>query len=133
MMTENSMSAPEINRRRFLANTAMVGAAVPVAVPVAAAVHDPLLEAISQYRAGIKAFAAIPDDVLTKENERLYVEATYLPSFKAIAYGNLEASSMAGVREAIRIALEDDAINDSLAEGALKSALAYLDREGDDA
>lgn len=40
MMTENSTAAPEINRRRFLLNTATAGAALALAAPAVAAEQE---------------------------------------------------------------------------------------------
>jgi hypothetical protein len=113
-----------ITRRTIMKAAVLSG--IPAGA-VTAVTDDPLLDAVNAYRAGIKAFAALPAELLTKENEQQYAEATYDPAFRAITYGDLEARSIAGVREAIRLALEEDAIDDRLAEGALRSALAYLD------
>ncbi|MHB2265686.1 hypothetical protein [Aliihoeflea sp. PC F10.4] len=88
---------------------------------------DPLLNLITEYRKQSAVFAAIPDDVLTKQNEPEFVASTYGPSMCLLADEAPEATSLAGVREAIRLAFDEDAFVCRLSENALRSALAYLD------
>ncbi|SFJ57249.1 hypothetical protein [Aerobium aerolatum] len=91
---------------------------------------DPMLEAINAYRAGRKAFLAVHDNALVgQEVEDEVAATTYGPAHDAILHNTPETKSLAGVREAIRLAFEEDGFIDRIAENALRSALAYLDRE----
>ena len=93
---------------------------------------DPMLEAIKAFRVGHAAFMAIPIEQITKENEEDLARATYLPAQDAIlrnAPDTPKVTSIAGVREAIRLTFETEALIDCMAENALREALEYLDRE----
>lgn len=90
---------------------------------------DPMLETITEYRRQVAVFAAIPDEVLTKDSEPAYVAATYEPTMDRLLNETPETTSIAGVREAIRLAFEESAFLCTLSEKCLRSALAYLDRE----
>lgn len=104
----------------------------PMASSVAAEPADPMLEAIKAYRAGYAAFMTIPESQITKDNEDDLVAATYGPPQDAIlrnAPHTPKVASIAGVREAIRLTFEENALIDCLAENALREALAYLDAQ----
>ena len=120
----------KITRRAALAAIPACGLA-PI-VPAMAELVDPMLEAIKDYRAGYAAFMAIPSEQITGDNEDALVAATYGPPQSAIllnAPHTPKVTSIAGVREAIRLTFEENALIDCLAENALREALAYLDRE----
>lgn len=124
---------PAINRRRMLTAIVTVPACGMVAGvhAAAAAAHDPLVEAINAYRIGKQAFADLPNSLFTSmEAEDRLVAETYGPAqdlFLRDAAHAPKATSLAGVREAIRLAFEEGALVDCMAETALRSALAYLD------
>lgn len=96
-------------------------------VPAMAEPVDLMFETISEYRKQTAVFAAIPDSVLTKASEPAYVAATYEPSLIELLDNTPETTSLAGVREAIRLAFAEDAFCCTLSENVLRSALAYLD------
>lgn len=96
---------------------------------VTAAPIDPMLETITEYRRQVAVFAAIPDEALTKDSEQEYVAATYEPMMRVLLDETPETTSIAGVREAIRLAFVENAFLCRLSENCLRSALAYLDRE----
>lgn len=90
---------------------------------------DPMLDTISEYRRQVAVFAAIPDEALTKDSEPAHVAATYEPAMRVLMDDTPETTSIAGVREAIRLAFEESAFLCKLSEKCLRSALAYLDSE----
>lgn len=89
---------------------------------------DPLLSAIEAYRAGLKALneLEIGDNISLAEETALF-DAAYGKQKSLLIEAAPTATSIAGVREAIRLAFDEDAICDQVAEGALRAALAYLD------
>lgn len=100
-------------------------------IPATAEAADPMLEAITAYRAGHAAFMAIPIEQITTDNEDDLAWATYMPAQETIlrnAPHTPKVTSIAGVREAIRLTFEIEALIDCMAENALRSALEYLDR-----
>ncbi|OYR13058.1 twin-arginine translocation signal domain-containing protein [Brucella thiophenivorans] len=120
-----------INRRSFLSAAPCVGAALAFGSIAAVPVPDPMLELIQAYRAGKIAFNDIPDHLIpTVEDENRAIDETYGPYMEAIlrnGENTPETTSIAGVREAIRLALEEDTIIDCMSENALRSALRYLE------
>lgn len=92
---------------------------------------DPLLAAINAYRAGRQAFDDLDESAFTaggREAEDRLVATTYGPPQDVLLNDAPQASSLAGVREAIRLAFEEEeAFDNRLVENALRSALAYLD------
>ncbi|MDH0125762.1 hypothetical protein N7376_17290 [Brucella intermedia GD04153] len=92
---------------------------------------DPMFELIKAYRAGRDAFNDIPVHLIpTVEDENRAVEETYGPYMEAIlrnGENTPKTTSIAGVREAIRLALEEDTVIDCMSENALRSALRYLE------
>lgn len=111
-----------MNRRTFFGAAALALTPLPVL-----AMKDPLLDTIKEYREQLAAFNAIPIENLTKEAEHEYAEATYEPSFDRLMNDTPETTSLDGVREAIRLAFEEDAFCCRISENALRSALAYLE------
>ncbi len=87
---------------------------------------DPMTEAIKAYRDGVKKFADLPD---SREDESANVEATYGPIQTALTDNPPEVTSIEGVRDAIRLAFDEEAFCCRMSEAVLKSALAFLDRE----
>lgn len=120
-----------INRRSFLSVAPYAGAALALGPMATVPMSDPLFEAIKGYRAGKQAFNEIPDYLIpTSEDENRAVDQTYGPYMEAILRNGddtPETTSIAGVREAIRLALEEDTIIDCMSENALRSALRYLE------
>jgi hypothetical protein len=89
---------------------------------------DPLLSAIEAYRAKVSLLAETDTShcaSIDEENEAFY--AIYGAEQDVLTEAAPMPTSIAGVREAIRLALEEDAICDRVAEGPLRAALAYLD------
>jgi hypothetical protein len=117
----------KMTRRSLLSAIPAVGL-VPI-IPAIAAPVDPLLDLITEYRQQVAVFAAIPDDDLTKDSEPEYVAATYEPSMNDLLYRTPQTRSLAGVREAIRLAFTESGFCCILSENVLRSALAYLDGE----
>lgn len=117
----------KITRRAALASIPAMGTAA--IVPAMSEPVDPMLAMITEYRKQVAAFAAIPDDVLTKDSEPGYVASTYEPAMLVLMNETPETTSIAGVREAIRLAFEENAFLCTLSEKCLRSALAYLDQE----
>lgn len=89
---------------------------------------DPLQKAIEAYRAGLKRLndLEISEDITLAEENALF-EAAYGKEKAVLMEAAPAATSLAGVREAIRLVFDEDAIDDMVAEGALRAALAYLD------
>ncbi|MER9298770.1 hypothetical protein NKI38_20085 [Mesorhizobium sp. M0621] len=127
-----AMPATNLNRRLLLGG--LTAAAALAATPMAhAGVNkrqaDPLAEAIAKYRAGMVAFAAIPSDDITFENEEAHVMATYGPAHDRLWSNCPPAISLRGVAEAIRFTIESQSICCSSSENTLEAALAFLERE----
>ncbi|PBB77894.1 hypothetical protein CK218_27720 [Mesorhizobium sp. WSM3879] len=109
----------------------MAGAtALPVALAATATISDPLADLIAEYYAKSDEFAAIPDEMLTRENEEDFVMATYGPAADRLWKDCPPATSLRGVAEAIRYALGEKCMVSVSAENTLQAALAFLDREG---
>lgn len=89
---------------------------------------DPLFAAIQAYRAAVVALNAldIPDGMPIEKEEALNASVYDGPK-NVLIEAAPAATSIAGVREAIRLAFDEDSICDMVAEGALRAALAYLD------
>lgn len=88
---------------------------------------DPLLTAITNYRNGCVTLNSIPFEFITKDNENDIFDAIYRPHVDALIGDAPAATTLAGVREAIQLVFDEDAIDDMIAEGALRAALAYFD------
>lgn len=95
--------------------------------PAPAPSEDPLLAAITDYRAGLKALneLEVGDDV-SLEDENALFDAAYGKQKAILIEAAPVATSIAGVREAIQLAFDEEAIDDQVAEGALRAALEYL-------
>lgn len=117
----------KITRRTIM--KAAVFAGIP-AGGVTAFVHDPLADAICNYREEAEEFNAIPIDQITMENEEGLVSQTYGPYADILWRNPPEATTLRGVTEAIRYAVDSVEICDGSVKPVLRSALAYLDKEG---
>lgn len=117
-------------RRSILKSIPSVGLAALVPVALVGVVHDPMLNAIEAYRRGVAEFAAIPKGTITLENEEELTHVTFGHAQDLIMdnVNTPKVTSLHGVREAIRLAFEIDAIDDCLAQNALSAALDYLDQ-----
>lgn len=113
-----------ITRRTIM--KAAVFAGIP-AGGVTAFVHDPLADAIVAYREKAAEFNAIPVDEITMENEEDKVRQTYGPFFDVLAHETPAATSLCGVKEAIRYALDEGDVCNGISVQVLRSALAFLD------
>ena len=121
-----------ITRRAALGAIASVPAiagatALPVALAATETVSDPLADLIAEYRAKTAEFEAIPYEVLTRENEDALVEATYGPTARTLWRNPPMPSSLRGVAEAMRLAIEEKAFCDHAVEALIALSLAYLD------
>jgi len=121
--------AIDSTRRQVLKTIPACGLAAIVPAVAIAEVADPLADVINAYRQGISEFNLIPVELITRENEEAFVMATYGPASDQLFEGAPPATSLRGVREAIRYSLEQDALLDDSAENALRSALTYLDAQ----
>lgn len=125
---------PKINRRRFLRNTTLAGAAVVVAAPATASAtpdHDQLIDAINAYRRGIadfNAFARLNDD---DEALDTYAEASYMPPMERLIGWTEPAQTKAGAIEALRFAASETLMFEAspMVQPLLAAALAYFERE----
>lgn len=88
---------------------------------------DPLLDLINSYKSGVAAWNAIPDGMITKDNEGELTRATYGEFQDALCEAAPAATSLAGVRAALQFAIDEDGFCDTIAEGVVRAALAYLD------
>lgn len=113
-----------MDRRAFIKG-AVIAASAPASIGIVA--YDPLVTTIRQYRAGMAAFDAIPDDYLTPQEEEELTQATYGPAQDLLMRNVLPTTSLAGVREALRLALDEHGFCCSIAENAVRSALTYLE------
>jgi hypothetical protein len=124
---------PESNRRHFLLNTAIIGAAVAVAVPAAAgarSIHDPLLDAIETYRRGIADFnakAPMGDDDLFDA----YADISWKPAMRRLEEWTEPARTLRGAIEAVRFAYEETTTFEAspMVQPVLAAAIAYFERE----
>ncbi|TIV71514.1 MAG: hypothetical protein E5V89_09785 [Mesorhizobium sp.] len=129
-----ALPAANMTRRAALGALASLPAvagatALPVALEASTTISDPLADAINAYYTGMAYFAAIPSELIDRENEEDFVQATYGPAFDRLWKDCPPATSLHGVAEAIRYALGSDSITSGSAENTLQAALAYLDRE----
>ncbi|MER9330226.1 hypothetical protein [Mesorhizobium sp. M0488] len=119
-----------IDRRGLLVGLASLPAiAGAVALSPPASASDPLADTLAEYYAKISEFMAIPTDEITMENEGTLVAATYGPVVEKLWHATPPTTSIRGVTEAIRYAVEQDCIIDYMAAAMLVSALAFLDQE----
>ncbi|RWN06685.1 MAG: hypothetical protein EOR88_31835 [Mesorhizobium sp.] len=108
---------------------AMAGAtALPVAL-AAATVPDPLADLLTELYVKRAEFDAIPAELVTFENEDHLVEATYGPANDRLWHHTPEPTTLRGVAEAMRYAIQEEAFLDRVAESVVKAALAFLDRQ----
>ncbi|RWI90613.1 hypothetical protein [Mesorhizobium sp.] len=108
----------------------MAGAtALPVALAATATISDPLADLIAELYVKRAEFDAIPAELVTFENEDDLVEATYGPANDCLWHHTPEPTTLRGVAEAMRYAIEEEAFLDRVAESVVKAALAFLDRE----
>lgn len=97
-------------------------AAVCAAPPVSA--HDPLLEAIEEYRAGLAAYDAADELEDGTPEAEAFIAATWGKLYFA---ETLPApTTSAGAAAAIQCALDEDALIDDVVERLLRAVLAYL-------
>jgi hypothetical protein len=111
-----------------MTTTALVATiAAPPAVAMLAAPHDPLLEAINEYRAGLAVYNA--SDV---EDETPEADALVASTWGKLYFAEVPppATTQAGAVAALRCALDENALIDDFAERLLRAALAYFDAEG---
>lgn len=122
-----------ISRRSILGGLA--ASAVPVVTTHANAglsVNDPLLDAISAYRAGMAAYSA-REEFSTFEEEDAAIAETYGPPFKVLDDWDQPAQSLSAVREALRLVVDEQLLASGMSEGLVIAALAYLDQTGGEA
>lgn len=131
----NAEALPEINRRRFLLNTTMAGAAAAVAAPVAAAVavHDPIIDAVQAYYDGIAAFEAVKEaDFDLHGGEDALIAKTYSVPLDVLDEWDQPALTREGAIAALRFVVKEHGAfwHSEGTGGMVKAALAYLEKEG---
>lgn len=85
-----------------------------------------LVDTVREFRAGLKQIAEMAS-FASQEEEDAAAEQTYAPPMRALCRWDRPLESLDEVREAIRLAIDEDAIIDQIAEAPLRAALAYLD------
>lgn len=120
---------PAINRRKMLlglAAASTAAAAVTVATPAPAAVHDPLIDAIKAFRDGLAAFSAA-DEGTEAEMDALYFTCISAP-MHVLADWTAPALTHASAIEALRIADDEANLyeNSSVVQPMIQAALAFL-------
>lgn len=85
-----------------------------------------LLAAIENYRAQCKAFAAIPDDFATDEDELVAVDGTYGPALSTLENWAEPAGSVAAVAATLELLLEEHLIVDGWTNNIVQSCLQFL-------
>jgi hypothetical protein len=120
---------PQINRRSVLRGLAAATALAAAPHADAAEPHDPLLDAINDYRAGSAAYCALPETE-TMEEEEAAVAETYGPPFKVLDSWDRPAQTMTAAREALRLVIDEQLLNGDMAEALVTAALAFLDKTG---
>jgi hypothetical protein len=113
---------------RSLTTTALVATiAVPPAAAGMAAPHDPLLEAINEYRAGLAIYNA-SDHV---EDETPEAEALIATTWGKLYFADTPPvpTTSAGAAAALQCAIDEEAFIDDFAERLLRAVLTYLDAQ----
>ncbi|MDG4889291.1 hypothetical protein [Mesorhizobium sp. WSM4887] len=133
----DGLALPKLNRRAALGALAtlpaMAGAtALPVALAATAAatISDPLADLLAELIARRAEFRAIPSEMITEDNEEDLIKATYGPASDRLWNETPQPTTLRGVAEAMRYAIEEDAFIDYGAEKVIKAALAFLDSGG---
>lgn len=113
-------------RRTFL-KTAPVAAAVAATVRTAAEPHDPLLDAIRAYRAGMADFLAnAPED--DGDAETAYFASVVSPPNRVLREWGEPARTRGGAIEALRFAIEEHDKGDTPVIACMvNAALGYLE------
>ncbi len=126
-----AMPAANLNRRHAILGGLTAAAAI-VAAPKAHGVedgHDPLLEAIIAYRAGLADFNAHwPDD---DDESDAYAQVSYGPPFDVLQEWEGPAKTRRGALEALRLIAEENIyFSESPIVGPLlAAALAYFEAQ----
>lgn len=115
-----------MNRRTMLKG-GLVLAATAHSAAVAPIIADPLLSVSNAYKSGLAAFNAIPDDILTRENEEQFVADTYADAHDQIAAWDQPAMTRDGAIEALRFMKEQDVFSDAFGEPLRRAVLGYLE------
>jgi hypothetical protein len=131
-----------MTRRKFLAKagaaTTVAGISAAIVAPVIAGptpdaigdliaeANDPLLALIGRYRAGVAAAAAMPIPI-DDDAEAAQIAATFGPHLDAMMYATPPATTLAGAKEAMRLAIEEVHGFDAQADALMAAVLAYLE------
>lgn len=86
-----------------------------------------LVETVQEFRRGLRQIADMPR-FPSQEAENEAAEQTYAPSMRSLCHWNTPITSIEEVREAIRLAFDEDAVIDQIAAAPLRAALEYLER-----
>ncbi|RWK35475.1 hypothetical protein [Mesorhizobium sp.] len=129
-----ALPAANLSRRLILAGLASLpamggAAAAPAMSTQVDTGPDPLADLLAELIARRAEFRAIPSEMFTEENEEDLVKATYGPAADRLWNETPQPTTLRGVAEAMRYAIEEDAFIDYGAEKVIKAALAFLDRE----
>lgn len=90
-------------------------------------IADPLLDTIRQFRAGEKAYNAIPMEHITDANRDHLVQATYGAAMDRLDAWEAPALSREGAIEALKLMEEQDVFIDVIGESMRKAVLGYLE------
>ncbi|MBN9333275.1 hypothetical protein [Devosia sp.] len=136
------MSSPSLTRRALIAGAGTVIASAAMAIPYVNAArasdmcslpvkirHDPLAEAIANYRDGLASFEAYSRTDVTDEERDAFAEKSYQPPMGILDVWDRPATSHHGAVEALRLAAEENAQfgGSGMVGALLYAALAYFD------
>lgn len=115
-----------ITRRAAIVGLAASASVLPVIACEASA--DPIVGAIRDFRAGLAAFNALPNEV-TDKNEDQAINATYGPPQQILMDWEAPAKSHEGAVEALRLARDEAAefAYSAISDNMVIAALAYLE------
>jgi hypothetical protein len=136
------MSSSTVTRRAAVAGAGTAVASIALAIPyvqaargltsqgeIAGPLYDPLLDAIADYRNGVTAFNAFAVTDVSDDQRNDFAEVTYAPPMVRLEGWSNPATTLAGAREAIRLALEEsiDFSSSDMVPALLRASLAYLE------
>ncbi|MBB3913893.1 hypothetical protein [Rhizobium fabae] len=121
-----------LTRRQLIAASsaaAAVGVAGMAPIAAHAAAADPILDAVSAFRAGMADFNA--NAPLDDAGTNAYSAISWKPPHAVLTTWTAPAISRDGAMAALRLAVEEEDTGDSPLVGPMmRAALAYLEQEG---
>lgn len=127
------MAETRLITRRF-ALKALPFLGVATAVPAAAAVHDPLLDEIRAYEAGLAAYRNAPDAVgelsAVEAEDAALAERTYMPAMRRLTAWSQPAMNRESALAALRCAKAEADIGwNELVFSMMTAALLHFETE----